>query len=948
MTGIRTALIAALLASTSPILLAQDKLDRELDFVRALAEKMRFIELAKGEADRLAGENRGAADQDRIAQLAVQVSFHGAKAKADRNVQRQLYKEALEKSKELIERSSDEKVLAKARATLADAAQEFGNFLIEELEIAREQAPDKVKELEDEAAATFSVGKDACTKVMESLEPMRKSNEEKNIEYGLYWMRKGVLMREHARAVKADRDVLIERAVGELSEMVLDFGEETALGLRGLFEIAQCKEVGGVIDEAVDGYRTTIKQIATSLKEADQIGMSGDVQGLLFQMMQEVYVRLGETLLRTGDPTTGELFAEFRANMTELGEKAVDLFEVVDPIWGHQMLLAEARFNAESGDAQKVASAIEMVQKINEKHPADYTGIKAKAALRDILSVNQNLMSAKLLFEIAKGEFQNKSYEEAIKGLRRAIAKMTPAEGKDLGLQSWHMLGLSYALTDRYLEATIALTEGLRGYGNSNKDEAAEPADKLDAAVSALKRQTKGDPALKSVIDAANDQILAFNVAGAGKIKYKEANDAFTAKDYAKAIAAYREVPNDFVFFETAQVRVAKACVLLGDFAAARQALAAYKDYREKTKLNSRTQQGQEQARAVAVVEAEFLEAQMAYFEARGNTELKIEKNPTKYQDAISRLRTYVANHQKDDTNNIPGAIEMAGRLHSDIGELDRAEECYAQLKPVDGARAARLATEIFVEYQNQAKTLDQELTDAIAQNKGDAAIDAARTSLEKVRRKIGALGLDYVANSDKPQLAVLVNTAIAFEDLKEWARVEELAQKTLTLYGGETNDKVKQVIDLTVRPMVGTALLNQRKFNDAYKMLTEAEKANPLQWELKRQIALCLGGWFEIGRTGAPVREPGLGRPADAYLKYWQEYKQWGLRDEVKQYSLEWYRFHWECYWFCKQAADKDSEYKARAETFYRKAKATDDFATLKNYGEKGLELLKYFQLNR
>ena len=90
------ALLALTFGALSPGLAAQDKLDREIAFVRALAEEMRFIELAKDEADRLAKEFRGAAEQDKIAQLGVQVSYLGAKSRGDRTLQRTLFKEALD------------------------------------------------------------------------------------------------------------------------------------------------------------------------------------------------------------------------------------------------------------------------------------------------------------------------------------------------------------------------------------------------------------------------------------------------------------------------------------------------------------------------------------------------------------------------------------------------------------------------------------------------------------------------------------------------------------------------------------------------------------------------------------------------------------------------------------------------------------------------------------
>jgi tetratricopeptide (TPR) repeat protein len=270
------------------------------------------------------------------------------------------------------------------------------------------------------------------------------------------------------------------------------------------------------------------------------------------------------------------------------------------------------------------------------------------------------------------------------------------------------------------------------------------------------------------------------------------------------------------------------------------------------------------------------------------------------------------------------------------------------QLKDKDAPRASRLATEIFREYQSQVKTLGEELDKAIAKDAGDASIKAAESALNAVRTKLSALGLDYINNSPKPQLAVLVNTMLAFEQLRDWKKVDEIAVKTLALYEADTTEQTKRVVDLVVRPKIGEALLQQRKFQQAYDMLVAAEKANPTQWEIKRQIARALGGWFEFSITGQPQKEPGLDRPAEAYLKHFTEYRTWAERSEVKPFSLEWYRFQWECYWFAKQASVKDGKYKDTAEKFYKRAKSTDDFATLKNLGAEGLQLFKYFQSNR
>ena len=86
--------------------------------------------------------------------------------------------------------------------------------------------------------------------------------------------------------------------------------------------------------------------------------------------------------------------------------------------------------------------------------------------------------------------------------------------------------------------------------------------------------------------------------------------------------------------------------------------------------------------------------------------------------------------------------------------------------------------------------------------------------------------------------------------------------------------------------------------------------------------------------------------------MKYYGDptdsYRIWMSRPEVKKFSLEWYRFQWEAYWFAKQAGKKEPKFNDTAASFYRQARSTDDFATLRSYGIEGLKLLSYFQTNR
>ncbi len=146
--------------------------------------------------------------------------------------------------------------------------------------------------------------------------------------------------------------------------------------------------------------------------------------------------------------------------------------------------------------------------------------------------------------------------------------------------------------------------------------------------------------------------------------------------------------------------------------------------------------------------------------------------------------------------------------------------------------------------------------------------------------------------------------------------------------------------------------LLKQHRFQEAYDLLIAAEEANPADWEVKRQIARTLGGWFEFSETGQPVRVLGLDKPIEAYRRFYGDpkiaYRVWATRPEAEKYSLEWYQFIWESFWFAKQAGKKDGKFKSIAAIFYRKARSTDNFAWLRAKGVEGAELYRFFQTNR
>ncbi|MEC8652429.1 MAG: hypothetical protein VXY92_07685, partial [Planctomycetota bacterium] len=422
-------------------------------------------------------------------------------------------------------------------------------------------------------------------------------------------------------------------------------------------------------------------------------------------------------------------------------------------------------------------------------------------------------------------------------------------------------------------------------------------------------------------------------------------------RKWIAAAQHFSKVRPYFVYTETAAVRVARASASAGEFAKSRAAIAAYRKFVAENELHARPT-GNQQVRKAAMASGAYNDVQISYYEARGNKAFNLERDLTKYGAAVTAANNFLTNFAADGEVYVPQVLAFLGRLHIDTGALEQAEQAYTQLKGKDQARAARLATEVFQEFQNQVKGLVAERDKGIAEGKADAELAEQNSAIEAARRRLTALGTDYIKSSPKPQLAILVNTMLAWQKLSEWARVDEVAKQTLALYGEVSEEQSKRIVDQLVRPMVGEALLQQRRFQEAYDMLVAAEKANPTQWELKRQIARALGGWFEVSKTGNAVLEPGLDRPVEAYMKYYADrknsYRLWAERPEVKKFSLEWYRFMWESYWFAKQAGKKDSKYAESAAKFFRIARSTNEFKTLLTYGAEGKTLHNYFMRNR
>jgi len=939
--------VLTLFAAVSPSSLSAQEtaLDRDMRFVRGLAKDLGFIEVAQREVEGLHQDASSSSDQRAVSLLGIEVAMYGAKGYSDRVKQRALYEDALNQAREIIDQG-DEKTAQRARLILADATYEFGRFLVDELQLARDTDPARVPELEEAAAKAFRDGVEVCDRAMNQLAGEIEDDDEKRVEHGLTWMRKGILLREQARAVKADRAYLAQRARDTLEELIFEWGEESALGLRAMFEYSQVDEVTGDLRSATSYYKDTISGIQKTIKEQD---LPPETVQFLLDMAQEVFAALMRAEFEGGD--TEKVLAtaqEFRAFLKENGEPGADILDIAHARHGHEAFLTEARAKAESGQTNLVSEAMEMAKVINDRHPNDVIGLMAKSVIEKVVEAQSGLVSGDVLFEIAKGEYQNKNYEPARNAIKRALTVMTEQEANALGMEAWYMMGTSFAIESRYLESVMAYNTGLTQFGPSGNEWVERTTDRLDQASSQLKRQTKNDPAL-SDLHATTENLLR-EYAGAesvDKLAWKDGNRLMASEEFSKAAESYAKITKSYLYYDLARARYAYALALAGKRDEARRVIDEFRAYLESPEgaiPEDKDKAGKEQVRAQSIAELDYRGAFMDYREAVGSVP-GVEKDLARYPAIIDKFKAFLSNHSEAAPNFVPYALDAVGRMQAEIGQLDKAEEAYRRLQssPDGVSLAAKLSTVIFLAWKQELDNREKEYEAAARAGKTERELQPQRESVDAAHRKVLSLGREYARGAAEPQYGVLVHTLSSAKALGDWQQVEEVANKTIQVWGEHPDTKDK--VDAFVRPAVGEAALRKGEYQQAFDMLSAAEAANPRNYEIKRLICLSLGGWLEFDqRSGNPILINGLGEFDKAYDKWYGEYKAYGERAGVERYSLEWFEFQWQAYYFASRAKSIDSKYGRFADTLLQKARSIDNWASLEAHGPRGQELKRMF----
>ncbi|MCY2956267.1 MAG: hypothetical protein NT107_04440 [Planctomycetota bacterium] len=934
--------IAAALALTIG-LFAQDRLQQDLSFSRNLAVRFAAPGLAQDELARLQQQCDKKADLDQIAVAFVEVALQQARLQSDYILQRTNYRAALTAAIQLSTRA-DASAQTALHPISATIAAEYESCLLHELRLApplnSSQVADRMAEL-DRALIHGITSSDAA---LRELGPQTEDSPERCARRNCLALQHGVLLREQACRSPVDQSWLLASAVGVLQDLCRATDPDPVLQKRAEYELALCleqsKEAG-----TTDDCTAVADKVAAYIVAKNQRHTTTSAHELkrLHFLLQEITYHIAKTAITMGKPG----FAVERINATkELQNATAPLAELDtwEPLHGHLLLLLSAELAAENGDRVRSQSAITLARNIEARHGNDLTALCARNLLRKLLPATDAGTNDDSRLLLAAVDLREQDYDKAIANCHSVLAN-NPGD-----LSAATLLAQALHHCDRNLEAVLLLHTVLSQKVSSTKISTVAAADELERAIAACNSTYSCDsmlgPILASILASAHGTAMRFCRMDGDQVAFFAGNEALQNGNPKAALLAFKTIAPGHLHYDLARARMARALIALGDVEGARGALSELQ-VNFATKPTTVPQDNYATRR-----EADLATAMLQWLLAYGDERLARQKDLAQYAAAITALRNFLGTYGDSDIDRDDeltfAATEALGLLHADRGELALADDACERLHRFAAKRFTRLDAAVFAAFSEHAGNLLFELTESLPAASSTSAIRQLTEDLRRARQRLVTLGMEHCYRVPEPQLSLLLQAAEASLQLDDSAVAVTILTRALVLYEQTSDRTCRQQVDQHLRPLLGDALRRQGLFSQAFAVLLEAERRAPSNVAVKRLICLCLCGECTLDAQGRLVQQTGLSMSKAAADKYQAEYRPFALRREVAPFGLEWYRYHFEAYWFLRQAGRTDQRYRRRANAIFSTAQSTDDFATLKTLGPSGERLYHLFDLLR
>ncbi|HED65636.1 MAG TPA: hypothetical protein ENJ09_08780 [Planctomycetes bacterium] len=879
-----------LLATLAPAVSPQtnSRVRADMDFARKLATEFAYVDLAQDVVAGLEASNLSGEDAEALALLECDIYTAGARGEGNAEKRLELYAKAIEAYRQFIEEHEYSDLLPQAQRSYVALLNDYGRILEMRLK----------EQVGAEAEATRKQIKDALEPGLELTGDLIDDTEgatskvELNERYRLM-LNRGQMLLTIAN-VSEDGSYAYDRAAQTLENLALEAGETSSAGLNAYLLLARVKLAQGDPATASD-FATYVYDVVLPTDPAVREAMDWD--SLSFEEKVPRW-KLGEVALDVVVQAflqQGRVEDACRYALSYYNDWRAEGFDI-SPV-GYLSMLSAARALLESGGwvggqlnsgalqwfptqeemnaagfagTRRSRSALDMAlsiaQYVNSENRGNTLQVRAQKVISEIIARPGVEVSPDILFEAAQGEYFAKNYAEALDAFRGIVSRLESrdeATQREYAPKVLYHIGKCLSYLGRDLEAAMAFREGATVWaGDPEYDQ--KLADGYYKSVARAKSGAGGDPLLENLYLEAENLLKALD-AGGGAIAVRQAERAYSKKDYQGARDLYLQVEKGTDDYEIAVVKAALCLYKLKDEAGARREFENYLNVYVKDPRNKPVGAKKEKTRAEAMAVAVFYLGRMSY-------------THQEWDKVIEELRDF-AKRFPEQNDYGPNALYMVVKAFIAKGDLDSAREVVDEMLEV-------FPTHSRTGYSALNYYLALKGTEDAAIKAGDEeALDALRQTMVTYLHHANEI-------ETKPKYGDLRSESTLWLELGDWKAAEAVLRKLLGAF--EKDSTLADKINQHILPDLGLALLEQKRIPEAFAVLDplipkdDSDTRKPSGKMMTRWCRSVTGWVEEKGSTFVEV--PGVGGAENLELACKLLRKLTDSEGAREKYTCPWY----------------------------------------------------------
>ncbi len=891
---LRSALFATVLSTSLALPASAQRADHlvrsDFEFAKGLATRFRYVELAE---EVIVDLEKSSIDKDLRSELDLvkcEVYGEGAKFERDPIRRRELFDKAIASYETYMAENPFSDLLDDAERSYVDLTKNYGVYL--------------ERELDDAVGEEVTAIRSRITEVLEGslkltgeqIDLLEKADEpsmaQKNEKYRLM-LNRGQILLTLARASE-EGTFYYSKAEETFENLALEGGELSFVGLNAYIFLGKTKIAQNEFLEATD-YLSFVADVAIpsdrELKSEVWDPLSAAQKARQFLLAEVAVEPLIDAAIAAGDTQTALKWSLHFYNTWKSGGFSISPSGYLSLLSAARALLdtggvvggsvtqgtlkwyeteEDARSDGHTSRAARRTAldlALSIAQSVNDENKGNTLQIRAQKLISDVISRPGVAVSPDILLQAAEGEYYNENYGDAIDALKRVLAELESQDDStrlEYGGRVMFFLGRSLARLGRDLEAAVTHREGVTTWeGDPEYDE--KNAKGYYDAVLALQRTAPEETAFRDMkLEAEQLRIAKQSEGDTGDIIFRQGERLYDDGDFAGARAKFVDVPPGTNSHEEAKVKAALCLYKMSDTDGATKEWLAYLNDFITDPTNALTSERRIATRQKARALATFYLGRIAYAKQD-------------WAEAIQWLTGFDTKFPNQDSYG-PNALYMLQDAHLSQKDVEAAKAVQERMmdKYATHSRTGVAAYDIY-------KYLKAEQEKAEAAGNAEAAKSLKRQMAEYMGIYNGL---------SAPSLTNLRVEAALWVDLGAWDRVEQVLANALAAF--ESDPAEAKVIETAVKPLLGEALLAQKRIPDAFAVLdplmpdleddTDTRKPSA---EVAHNWCRSVSGWVE-GDARNVVEVPGVGG-VDRLREASEVYQKLVARAE--NYTCEWYQ---------------------------------------------------------